>query len=189
MAEFKKPGAKGSSAMPGKSMLRNSIKSENTCGLARLARGYLIPAFECEVVWNERTLENSAAERVYLPDLFILVDFMLKRFTDTIEKLEVFPEQMKRNVDRTGGIVFAQRVMMKLTEKGMPRHEAYDLVEGLALSVKRGTFLTDDNKSFRDLVNNNITIVNLLSEKEVNECFDPRFSLKYIDRVFARFGL
>jgi len=189
VAEFKKAGAKASSAMPGKTMLRNSIKSENVCGSARVARGYLTPAFECEVVWGERTLENSAAERIYLPDLFILLDFMLKRFADTMEKLEVFPEQMERNVWRTGGIVFAQRVMMKLTEKGMARHEAYDLLEKLALSVKRGTFRTEKDESFRDLVYDNETITKLISWRELDECFDPKFALKHIDAIFARFDL
>ena len=170
-------------------MLRNSIKSENVCGLARVARGYLTPAFECEVVWNERTLENSAAERIYLPDLFNLLDFMLKRFADTMEKLEVFPEQMVRNVNRTGGIVFAQRVMMKLTEKGMARHEAYNLLEKLALSVKRGIFVTDDNKLFTDLVYKDDAIRNLLSHEELDECFNPKSALKHIDIIFARLGL
>ncbi len=189
VAEFKRPGAKGSSAMPGKSMLRNPIKSENVCGLARVARGYLIPAFECEVTWGERTLENSAAERVYLPDLSIVLDFMLQRFADTMEKLEVFPEQMEKNIWRTGGIVFAQRIMIKLTEKGMPRDQAYDLLEGLALSVKRGTFITAEGESFEDLVFANNDIIKLLSCEELKECFNPKSALKYIDVIFERFGL
>ena len=189
VAEFKKPGSKGSSAMPGKSMLRNPIKRENVCGLARVSRGYLIPAFECEIVWGERTLENSSAERVYLPDLNIILDFMLQRFTDTMEKLEVFPEQMKQNLWRTGGIVFAQRIMMELTEKGMARDKAYDLLEKLALSVDRGTFKTAEGEPFIDLVYHNETITSLLAPHQINECFDPKSTLQYIDYVFEKFGL
>lgn len=189
VAEFKRPGAKGSSAMPGKSLLRNPIKSENVCGLARMSRGYLVPAFECEIVWGERTLENSAAERIYLPDLTIILDFMLQRFADTMEKLEVFPRQMEQNVWRTGGIVFAQRVMMKLTEKGMARKEAYDLLEKLALSINRETFRTNEGWSFRDLIGLNPIIRGLLTSDEREECFDPEITLKNIDQIFARFGL
>ncbi len=189
VAEFKRPGAKGSSAMPGKSLLRNSIKSENICGLARVARGYLIPSFECEITWNERTLENSSAERIYLPDLTIVLDFMLQRFTDTMEKLEVFPKQMEQNVWRTGGVVFAQRVMLKLTEKDMVRDEAYNLLEKIALSVRRETFKNDDGQSFRDLVSQNEAIRKLLTAEEINECFNPELTLKHIDYIFEKFGL
>jgi len=189
VAEFKRPGAKGSSAMPGKSLLRNSIKSENVCGLARVARGYLTPAFECEITWNERTLENSSAERIYLPDLTIALDFMLQRFADTMEKLEVFPKQMEQNIWRTGGIVFAQRIMLKLTEKDMARDEAYNLLEKIALSVRRETFKNDAGKSFRDLVSQNNTVQNLLTVEEINECFNPKLTLKNIDYIFGKFGL
>lgn len=189
VAEFKKPGSKGSSAMPGKSMLRNPIKSENVCGIAKVARGYLIPALECEITWSERTLDNSSAERIYLPDLTIALDFMLQRFADTMEKLEVFPEQMEQNVWRTGGIVFAQRVMMELTGKNMARNEAYDLLEQIALSVNRSTFRNDNGQTFRDIVLQNDTIRKLLTLKEIDECFDPQLSLKHIDYIFGKFGL
>ena len=189
VAEFKRPGAKGSSAMPGKSFLRNPIKSENVCSLARMMRGYLIPAYECEVVWCERTLENSAAERIFLPDATILLDFMIKRFADTLEKLEVFPEHMKRNLQKTGGIIFAQRVMMALTGKGMARDQAYDLLEGICFSVKRGTFQTEDGKTFRDLVAAHPEITANLSLEEIDVCFDPQQSLKHVDTIFKRFDL
>lgn len=189
VAEYKKPGAKGSSAMPGKSMLGNPIKSENVCGLVNVIRGYLFAALQCEIVWNERTLQNSSAERVYLPDLTILVDFVLKRFTQTLEKLVIYPEQMMRNLWKTGGIVFAQRVMLKLVEKGMARHEAYALIEGLALKVEHGTFETKNGEAFTTLVYKNLEIFNLLSREELDKCFDPMESLKYIDKIFARFGI
>jgi adenylosuccinate lyase len=189
VAEFKKPGARGSSAMPGKSKLRNPIKSENVCGLAKVARGHLVTAFECEIVWGERTIDNSSPERIYLPDLTILTDFVLKRFTQTLEKLEVYPEQMMRNLWKTGGIVFAQRVMLKLVEKGMARDEAYALLEGLALKVEHGTFETQDGEMFTSLVYKNFEIYKLLTREELDKCFDPVESLKHIDTIFARFGL
>lgn len=189
VAEYKKPGSKGSSAMPGKSRLGNPIKSENTCGLARVSRGYLIPAFECEITWGERSLENSSAEKVYLPDLCIALDFSLNRFAETMEKLEVFPQQMYNNVWKTGGIVFAQRVMIKLTEKGINRDEAYDLLEKLALSVKRGSFRTALGQTFRELVDSDDLIGKMLTPGELNECFDPKMAIKHIDTIFARFGL
>jgi adenylosuccinate lyase len=189
VAEFKRKGAKGSSAMPGKSFLRNPIKSENVCSLAKMMRGYLIPAFECEGVWCERTLDNSAAERIFLPDATILLDFMLKRFADTVEKLEVFPKQMERNLQKTGGIIFAQRVMMALTAKGMARDVAYDLLESICFSVERGTFQTEDGKTFHDLVAARTEITDKLSSEEIDVCFDPQQSLKYVDAIFGRFDL
>jgi adenylosuccinate lyase len=187
VAEFKKPGAKGSSAMPGKSKLRNPIKSENISGLAKMARGYFFTSLECEILWEERSLDNSAPERIYLPDLSILVDFMLSRFTTTIEKLEVFPEQMERNIWRTGGIVFAQTIMIELTKRGMTRDDAYNLLESLALSTEHGTYKTPDGKTFRDLVYQNEIIKNLLSQEELDQCFDPKRAIRQIDTIFARF--
>ena len=189
VAEFKRPGSKGSSAMPGKSRLRNPIKSENVCSLAKAARGCLLPALECEVLWYERTLDNSGAERIYLPDLTMLVDFMLQRFTDTMEKLEVFPEQMERNLWRTGGIIFAQRVIMALTGKGMARDKAYVLVEGIALQVEFGTFITENGQTFKDLVYKDQTICSMLSAVELDRCFDPKEALRYLDDIFSRFKL
>ncbi|MDD5032192.1 MAG: adenylosuccinate lyase [Patescibacteria group bacterium] len=187
VAEFKEPGAHGSSAMPCKSELGNPIKSENTCGLARISRGYLTPAFECEVVWCERTLENSAAERIYLPDLSIIIDFMLTRFTKVMHTLVVFPAQMERNIWKTGGMVFAQRVMIALTQKGMHRHEAYDILETLGKKVEHGTFVMPDGSTFRDLVYGDFTIAKLLSREELDDCFDPKTVLKHVDTIFARF--
>ena len=187
-AEAKASAAKGSSAMPGKSFLRNPIKSENTCGLAKNMRGYLTTAFENDNAWCERTLDNSAPERIFLSDATTLLDFMLHRFSAVMEKLEVFPEQMGRNLWRTGGIVFAQQVMIALTEKGLPRDTAYDLLEGLAKSVERGTFVNAHGQSFRDLVRTNPEITGLLSGSEIIDCFNPELSLKHIDAIFERFA-
>lgn len=189
VAEFKRPGASGSSAMPGKSRLRNPIKSENVCSLAKVVRGYIIPALECEVLWHERTLDNSAAERVYIPDLTIAVHFMIERFCDTIDKLEVYPQQMLVNLNRTGGIIFAEAVMMALTKTAMPRPEAYQLCELLALQVNPGSFVDYRGKTFRDIVYEDVVITERVSIEQLDRCFDPTNSLKNIDQVFARFGL
>lgn len=186
--ERARPGASGSSAMPWKSFLKNPIKSENTCGLARISRGYIIPALECEVVWGERTLENSSAERIYLPDLCTILDFMLTRFTGVMNKLEVFPKQMVRNLWKTGGMVFGQRVMMKMTEKGMARKAAYEILEGLCMLVEFGSFVTHTGKNFRDLVYKNPEIEQLLTTEDLNRCFDPAESLKHVNDIFGRFG-
>lgn len=188
VAEYKSATAKGSSAMPGKSFLRNPIKSENVCGLARAMRGYLIMAHENENLWGERTLDNSALERILLPDATTLLDFMLHRFIQVMEKLEVFPDQMGRNLGTTGGIVFAQQVMIALTEKGMTRHLAYDLLEDLAKTVERGTFVNAQGENFQDLVKAHPQIKQLLSAKEIDDCFNPKMSLKHVDEIFARFA-
>lgn len=187
VAEYKASTAKGSSAMPGKSFLRNPIKSENTGGLARVMRGYLIAAHENENLWCERTLDNSAPERIFLPDATTLLDFMIHRFTQVMEKLEVFPGQMDRNLMKTGGIVFAQQVMIALTESGMPRDTAYDLLEELAKSVERGTFVNRQGENFHDLVSKHPQIKGQLSDTVIEDCFKPESSLKYLEEIFARF--
>jgi adenylosuccinate lyase len=189
VTEYKRPGAKGSSAMPGKSFLRNPIKSENVCSLAKLARGYLIPALECQQLWHERTLDNSAAERIWLPDLTIVVHFMLERFSEVIDKLEVFPEVMLANLWKTGGIIFAENVMMALTATGMPRPEAYDKCESLCLKIRRGAFTTEDGLTFRDLVFADEGITSRVEHSVLEQCFDAARSLQHVDTVYARFEL
>lgn len=187
VAEYKRGTAKGSSAMPGKSFLRNPIKSENVCSLAKAMRGYLTMANENENLWCERTLDNSALERIFLPDATTLLDFMLNRFAQVMEKLEIFPQQMERNLWKTGGIVFAQRLMVKLTEKGLPRDRAYDLLEALAKSVERGVFVNAQGQNFMDLVKANPEIAGPLSASEIEDCFNPELSLEHVEEIFARF--
>jgi len=187
VAEFKKDTAKGSSAMPGKSKLRNPIKSENVCGCAKAMRGYLTMANEDENLWCERSLDNSALERILLPDCTTLLDFMLDRFSSVTEKLVVNSKQMEKNIWKTGGIVFAQRVMVELTEKGMPRVNAYDLLESLAKSVESGTFVNAQGQDFMSLVINHSDIKKLLSTKQIHDCFQPELSIKHVDEIFARF--
>ena len=114
---------------------------------------------------------------------------MLQRFTDTVEKLEVYPDQMVANLRKTGGIVFAQRVMMALTETGMERKLAYDFVESIALTVAPGTFVDSEGRNFEQLVREHPEITNRLSSAQLNECFDPKQSLKHVDAIYARFGL
>jgi len=124
-----------------------------------------------------------------LPDATILLDFILYRFTATLEKLEIYQEQMERNLWKTGGIVFAQRVMLALVEKGMARKEAYELLENFALTVRRGIFLTDDGLTYKELIFSTPEIIDILSEEELNRCFDPYESLKHVDTIFRRFNL
>lgn len=187
--EYKKPGAHGSSAMPGKTHLKNPIKFENISGLAKLVRGYLTPALECEVLWDERSLDNSSAERIYIPAASILLDFMLKRITDNLENLLVYPNIMLENLSKTGGIVFAAKVMNALTDKGMDRRIAYKILEDLALKTEHGTFLTADRKNFKQLVREHQGINSMLSVDELDRCFDPRECLNYIQEIYDRFGI
>lgn len=186
--EFARPGAKGSSAMPGKSRLKNPIKTENVCGLSNTVKGYLFSALGVEASWYERSLDNSAPERIHLPDASTLVDFMLFRFNVTMEKLIVHKERMEENIHLTKGIIFAQSVMIALTEKGMAREEAYALLEELAFKVNPQTFLTDDGgRSFKDLVYEDEFIDSLLSTEELDQLFDHTNKVKYINEVYERF--
>ncbi len=187
VTEFKKETAKGSSAMPGKSFLRNPIKDENICGCARVMRGYGTMANQNENLWLGRSLDNSAAERIFLPDATTLLDFTINRSCEVMEKLEVYPEQMDRNLCKTGGIVYAQQVMIALTDKGMPRDVAYDLLEGLAKSVKRGVFVDSNRKDFEQLVLEHHDIKKLLTYDEIKACFNPNNSLKHVETIFQRF--
>jgi adenylosuccinate lyase len=190
VSEYKNPGASGSSAMPGKTLFRNPIKSENTCGLSEIMRGYAMSAYGAERMWSERSLNDSSLMRVTVPDATVLLDFMIHRFTGTIEKLEVDKEQMLRNIHKTGGVVFAQRVMLKLVEKGVPRPEAYKLLEGIALQVQRGTFRSPSNgQTFKDITSVDPIIMTRLTKQEFTDCFNPEMSLKHINSIFARFGL
>jgi len=187
--EFKRPGAHGSSAMPAKTHLKNPIKFENVCGLSKVMRGYLIPAAECVVLWDERSLDNSAAERIFLPDVTILLDFMLNRVADSMEKLEVYPERMMVNIQLTGGMTYASKVLSALTGKGMDRREAYELLEGLALQTQIVDLRTPEGLSFEHLVRNHPEITQRLGSEEIDACFDHEACLENIEEIYKRFGL
>lgn len=178
--EFFAKGQKGSSAMPHK---RNPIGSENMAGMARVIRGYMMTAYENVPLWHERDISHSSAERVILPDATIALNYMLNRFGNIVEKLTVYEENMKRNMDRTFGLIFSQRVLLSLIDKGLSREKAYDLVQPLAMQA------WEEQTSFPELVRNHSEITEELTEAELDDCFDPTYHLKNVDVIFERVGL
>lgn len=173
-------GQKGSSAMPHK---RNPIGSENVTGLSRVIRGYITTAYENVPLWHERDISHSSAERIMLPDVTIGLDYMLSRFTNIIKNLTVFEDNMKANIDKTFGLVYSQRVMLTLIDKGLVREEAYDLVQPKAMES------WETKVPFRELVQDDARIKELLTPEELEECFDENHHLKRVDIIFQRAGL
>jgi len=175
--EFFSPGQKGSSAMPHK---RNPVLSENITGLSRIIRANSLAALENIPLWHERDISHSSTERVIAPDSTILTNFILTRFLGVIEKLVVDKERMKKNMDSTGGLVFSQRLMLTLVEKGITREEAYAIVQGLAREA------WDGDKNFIDLVNRDPKIKEYFKAKEVEAVFDPKYFVRHTDFIFKR---
>ena len=173
---------KGSSAMPHK---KNPVLCENLCGLARVVRSNMLTAYENINLWHERDISHSSAERIIFPDSLILIDFMLHRFNGVIENLVVHEDNMLKNAKLYGGIVYSQRVLLKLVEKGLTREEAYTIVQNYALKALDDGVL---NGNFRENISKDKIVVELLSEDELNSCFDIRDYLKNIDKVFERFN-
>ncbi|MBI3292600.1 MAG: adenylosuccinate lyase [Elusimicrobia bacterium] len=173
-------GQKGSSTMPHK---QNPITCENLCGLARLFRGYVIAALEDVALWHERDISHSSVERVILPDATILLDFMLARFREVLEGLQVYPDRMRENMRSTLELIAAQRVMLRLTEAGMRREAAYALVQRYALKAwrERGSFLA--------LVSADPQVTKRLSPTKLAACFDERRSFRHINTLFRRAGI
>ncbi|EFQ5578085.1 adenylosuccinate lyase [Listeria monocytogenes] len=178
--EFFAKGQKGSSAMPHK---RNPIGSENVTGLARVIRGHMVTAYENVPLWHERDISHSSAERIILPDSTILLDYILNRFGNIVKNLTVFPENMKRNMDRTLGLIYSQRVLLALIDKGLAREEAYDVVQPRAMEA------WEKQVPFRELVEQDATITENLSAEEIADCFDYNYHLKNVDLIFDRLGL
>jgi adenylosuccinate lyase len=178
--EFFAKGQKGSSAMPHK---RNPIGSENMTGLARVIRGHMLTAYENVSLWHERDISHSSAERIILPDATTLLNYMLNRFGNIIKNLTVFPENMKRNMDRTYGLIYSQRVLLALIEKGMSREEAYDTVQPKAMEA------WETQVQFKELVEAEEKITSLLTQEEINDCFDYSYHLSQVDTIFERLGL
>ncbi len=178
--EFFAKGQKGSSAMPHK---RNPIGSENMTGMARVIRGYMLTAYENVSLWHERDISHSSAERIILPDATIALNYMLNRFSNIVKNLTVFPENMKRNMDRTLGLIYSQRVLLSLIEKGWVRETAYDTVQPLAMKA------WEQQVPFRSLVESNEKIMATLSKEELADCFDYHYHLKHVDTIFERLGL
>ncbi|GAD14612.1 adenylosuccinate lyase [Geobacillus kaustophilus GBlys] len=178
--EFFAKGQKGSSAMPHK---RNPIGSENMTGMARVIRGYMVTAYENVPLWHERDISHSSAERIILPDATIALNYMLNRFANIVKHLLVYPENMKKNMERTFGLIYSQRVLLALIDKGMTREEAYDLVQPKAMEA------WERQVPFRSLLEADERIMSRLTKEELDDCFDYRHHLKHVDTIFARLGL
>lgn len=179
--EFFSKGQKGSSAMPHK---RNPIRSERLTGMARLVRGYAVAALENVALWHERDISHSSVERVAFPDACILVHFMLNETTDLVKHLLVYPENMARNMNVYGGVVFSQRVLLALVGKGLKREEAYAIVQGCA-----HTAWNKEGGDFRALIEVNEQVQANLSPAEIADCFDAKHHLKNLDQVYQRLGI
>jgi adenylosuccinate lyase len=175
--EFFSSKQKGSSAMPHK---RNPISSENLSGLARILRGNAMAAMENVALWHERDISHSSVERVIGPDSTILLDYMLSRLTRVLDKLTVFPENMQRNMARTGNLYFSQQVLLALIQKGISREDAYRIVQASAMEVwRKGGDLKDELKLDK-------RVTERLSDKEIDSLFDLNYHLKYVDAIFER---
>ncbi|HBB33636.1 MAG TPA: adenylosuccinate lyase [Cyanobacteria bacterium UBA8803] len=179
--EFFAKGQKGSSAMPHK---RNPIRSERLTGMARIVRGHAVAALENVALWHERDISHSSVERVILPDACILTHFMLVEMTDLVKHLQVYPENMKRNLNCYGGVVFSQRVMLTLVEKGMSREEAYSIVQSCAHAA-----WNQPEGNFHDLITKDPRVTNQLTPAEIEACFDPRYHFQHLEEVYQRLGI
>jgi adenylosuccinate lyase len=173
-------GQTGSSAMPHK---RNPELCERVCGLARLVRGYSLTAMENVALWHERDISHSSAERIILPDACLVVDYILDIFTGVISGLQVYPQRMKKNMDITKGLLFSQRVLLALIDKGLGRQEAYKLVQRNAMKSWRG------NRRFLSLLKADPEIIAVLPADELESLFDYQYYLRYVDEIFKRLGL
>ena len=170
-------GQKGSSAMPHK---RNPIICERICGLSRVIRANSMAAMENVNLWQERDISHSSAERIIIPDSNILMDYILQKFTALIENLNVYPENMKKNLMTTRGLIFSQKVMLKLASKGLSREESYRIVQGISMQVWQG------ESDFKELLLKDTEVSKYLSNKEIDDCFDYRNYLQHIDFIFKR---
>jgi adenylosuccinate lyase len=173
-------GQKGSSAMPHK---RNPVNCEQITGLSRVVRANALVSLENMPLWHERDISHSSAERVTVPDSTILVDYMLHSMTRIIRDLHVYPENMKRNMERTLGLTFSQKVLLTLIEKGMKREAAYDLVQKYAMRA------WEEQTPFRDILAADPDILAVLTPQGLEACFDPSYHLRHVDEIFTRVGI
>lgn len=178
--EYFSPGQKGSSAMPHK---RNPITCERIAGMARLVRGNALASMENIALWHERDISHSSVERVILPDSTINVDYCIKKFTNIIDKLLVYPDAMMENLNKTGGLIFSQRILIALVSKGVLREDAYRWVQRNAM--KRWL----EKEDFKTNISKDEDIVKYLSQDEIDECFKVDYFLRHVDMIMARFGL
>jgi adenylosuccinate lyase len=175
--EFFSVGQKGSSAMPHK---RNPVLSENVTGLARLVRGYVTPALENVALWHERDISHSSVERMIAPDATVTLDFALQRLAGLIDKLVIYPEKMKANLDKLGGLVFSQRVLLALTQAGVSREDSYSFVQRNAMKVweKGADFLAE--------LCADVEVIKHISPVQLEALFDPAYHTKHVDTIFKR---
>lgn len=173
-------GQKGSSAMPHK---RNPIGSENICGCARVMRGYMVTAYENVALWHERDISHSSTERIILPDATSLLDYMLTRFTNIIDNLVVYEDKMMSDIYMTNKVIFAQRVMNALINKGLVREEAYDLVQPIAMEAY------NNNLDYEELLKKNENVRNVLSLEELEDCFTLDYYYKNVDYIYDKVGI
>ncbi|MEI6572951.1 MAG: adenylosuccinate lyase [Alphaproteobacteria bacterium] len=175
--EYFSPGQKGSSAMPHK---RNPVLTENLTGLARIVRAAVTPAYENVALWHERDISHSSVERMFAPDATVTLDFALARLTNVIDKLVVYPENMQKNLDRLGGLVHSQRVLLALTQKGVSREDSYRLVQRNAMPVWRG------EGDFKTLLKADADVSSKLSPQDIDDLFDLGYHFKHVDTIFKR---
>ena len=180
VAEDFPEGQPGSSSMPHK---RNPELSERVCGLARLVRGHAVTALENVALWGERDISHSSAERIILPDSCMALDYMLDLFTGVITGLRVYPDRMRQNMESTRGVLFSQRVLLALVEKGMSREEAYEAVHRCSMAS------WSEGKDFRDLVRSDPDVASRLSPTELEALFDYQYYVRHVDEIFSRVGL
>lgn len=173
-------GQKGSSAMPHK---RNPISSENICGCARVIRGYMDTTYQNIALWHERDISHSSTERIILPDATELLDYMLNRFKGILENLTVFPDKMIEDIYLTRGVIFAQRVLYKLIEKGFVREKAYDTVQPIAMKA------LEEKKQYKDLLKEDPVVSSMLTNEEIDECFTLDYYMKNVDYIYNRLGI
>ena len=179
--EFFSKGQKGSSAMPHK---RNPIRSERLSGLARILRGHAVAALENVALWHERDISHSSVERMMLPDACIISHFMLVETTELVKNLLVYPENMKRNMNVYGGVVFSQRVLLALVDKGLSREEAYQIVQSCA-----HTAWNQPDGNFQALISQDQQVKATLSSAEIDACFDPKYHLRHLEEVYQRLDI
>jgi adenylosuccinate lyase len=168
---------KGSSSMPHK---RNPIGCENLSGLARIVRANALAALEDIALWHERDISHSSVERIIIPDSTTLIDFMLNRFIEILEGLQVYPSRMRLNLDMTHGLIYSQKLLLALVQKGLVRERAYEIVQRNSMKALK------EGRSLEDLVHKDSSIRHVLSEREIKSCFDPRGYLKHLDEIYKR---
>ncbi|MBD2089913.1 adenylosuccinate lyase [Microcoleus sp. FACHB-1515] len=179
--EFFSKGQKGSSAMPHK---RNPIRSERLTGMARIVRGYAVAALENIALWHERDISHSSVERMMFPDCLTVTHFMLAEITDLVKNLLVYPENMQRNMNCFGGVVFSQRVLLALVDKGLSREEAYSIVQSCA-----HTAWNQPNGNFEALIRQDERVQKHLDKAAIDACFDPQQHLKHLDVIYQRLNI